>query len=49
LRDARQSNARGPHEIGAQVIGPMFADRTTLRFAELVERDFGGFTPPPLD
>ncbi|MDT7685007.1 MAG: amidase [Pseudonocardiales bacterium] len=35
--------------IGAQVIGPMFSDRTTLRFAELVERDFGGFTPPPLD
>jgi amidase len=35
--------------IGAQVIGPMFFDRTPLRFAELVERDFGGFTPPPLD
>jgi len=27
----------------------MFSDRTTLRFAEFVERDFGGFTPPPLD
>ena len=35
--------------IGAQVIGPMYEDRTPLRFAELVEREFGGFSPPPLD
>ena len=35
--------------IGAQVIGPMFEDRTPIRFAELVEHEFGGFTPPPLD
>ena len=35
--------------IGAQAIGPMYGDRTTIRFAELVEREFGGFTPPPLD
>lgn len=35
--------------IGVQAIGPMFEDRTTIRFAELAERDFGGFTPPPLD
>jgi amidase len=34
--------------IGAQAIGPMFGDRTTIRFAELAEREFGGFTPPPL-
>lgn len=34
--------------IGAQVVGPAFEDRTPLRFAELLEREFGGFTPPPL-
>ncbi|MBO0849912.1 MAG: amidase [Pseudonocardia sp.] len=34
--------------IGVQAIGPMFEDRTTLRFAELAERLVGGFTPPPL-
>jgi amidase len=35
--------------IGVQAIGAMYADRTTIRFAELAEREFGGFTPPPLD
>jgi amidase len=35
--------------IGAQVIGPMYEDRTTLRFAALVERELGGFIPPPLN
>jgi amidase len=34
--------------IGVQAIGPMYGDRTTIRFAELAEREFGGFTPPPL-
>jgi amidase len=34
--------------IGVQAIGPMYGDRTTLRFSELAEREFGGFTPPPL-
>ncbi|WP_433288223.1 amidase [Pseudonocardia sp. CA-142604] len=33
--------------IGVQLVGPMFEDRTPLRFAELLEREFGGFTPPP--
>ena len=33
--------------IGVQLIGPMFEDRTPLRFAELLEREFGGFIPPP--
>ena len=33
--------------IGVQAIGPMYEDRTTLAFAELTEREFGGFTPPP--
>jgi len=34
--------------IGVQAIGPAYGDRTTIRFAELVERELGGFTPPPL-
>jgi amidase len=34
--------------IGAQIIGPYLEDRTTIAFAELLEREFGGFVPPPL-
>jgi amidase len=33
--------------IGAQIIGPYLEDRTPLRLAELIEREFGGFVPPP--
>jgi amidase len=33
--------------IGVQLIGPLFEDYTPIRFAELLEREFGGFTPPP--
>ena len=33
--------------IGLQAIGPYLEDRTPLRFAELVAREFGGFTRPP--
>jgi amidase len=33
--------------IGVQIIGPYFEDRTPLRFAELIEREFGGFVAPP--
>lgn len=33
--------------IGMQIMGPVLEDRTTLRFAELIEQEFGGFTPPP--
>ena len=33
--------------IGAQIIGPYLEDRTTIGFAELVEREFGGFVSPP--
>ncbi len=32
---------------GLQVIGPYLEDRTTLAFAALAEREFGGFRPPP--
>jgi amidase len=32
--------------IGVQIIGPYLEDRTTIAFAALMEREFGGFTPP---
>jgi amidase len=34
--------------IGVQIIGPWLEDRTPLKLAELIEREFGGFVPPPL-
>jgi amidase len=33
--------------IGLQAIGPYLEDRTPLRFAQLLEREIGGFVPPP--
>ncbi|WP_407112769.1 amidase [Bradyrhizobium sp. LMG 9283] len=33
--------------IGVQIIGPYLEDRTTIALAELLEREFGGFVPPP--
>jgi amidase len=33
--------------IGVQIVGPYLEDRTTIVFAELIEREFGGFAPPP--
>jgi amidase len=33
--------------IGMQIIGNYLEDRTTIAFAGLVERELGGFTPPP--
>jgi amidase len=33
--------------IGAQIIGPYLEDRTTIAFAGLIEREFGGFRAPP--
>lgn len=38
---------RGGLPIGLQAIGPYLEDRTPVRFAALVAREFGGFTPPP--
>ncbi len=32
--------------VGVQIIGAYLGDRTTIRFAELLEREFGGFIPP---
>lgn len=33
--------------IGVQIVGGFLDDKTTIKFAELIEREFGGFTPPP--
>jgi amidase len=33
--------------IGVQIMGPFLEDRTTIAFAGLIEREFGGFAPPP--
>jgi amidase len=33
--------------IGAQIIGGYLEDRTTIAFAGLIEREFGGFVAPP--
>jgi amidase len=33
--------------IGVQIIGPYLEDRTPIAFAGLIEREFGGFVPPP--
>jgi amidase len=32
--------------IGVQIIGGFLEDRTTIAFAGMIEREFGGFTPP---
>jgi amidase len=34
--------------IGVQIIGGFLQDRTTIAFAGMIEREFGGFTPPPM-
>jgi amidase len=33
--------------IGVQIIGSYLEDRTTIAFAAMIEREFGGFVPPP--
>ena len=33
--------------IGLQAVGPYLEDRTPIRFAALVAREFGGFRQPP--
>lgn len=33
--------------IGVQIVGPYLEDRTTIAFAEFLEREFGGFVAPP--
>ena len=33
--------------IGLQAVGPEFDDLRTIRFARLLEQEFGGFQAPP--
>lgn len=33
--------------VGVQIVGPQWADLTCIAFAKMLEKDFGGFTPPP--
>jgi amidase len=33
--------------VGVQIIDGYLDDRTTIAFAGLIEREIGGFTPPP--
>jgi amidase len=33
--------------IGVQIVGGFLEDKTTLKFGELIEQEFGGFVPPP--
>jgi len=34
--------------VGVQIVGAWLEDRTPLKLAELIEREFGGFKPPPM-
>jgi amidase len=34
--------------VGVQIVGPWLEDRTPLKLAELIEREFGGFVPAPM-
>jgi amidase len=34
--------------VGVQIVGPYLEDRTPLKLAELIEREFGGFVPPKM-
>ena len=33
--------------VGVQIVGPQYGDRSCLRFARLLERDYRAFVPPP--
>jgi len=33
---------------GVQIVGPYLGDRTTLKFAQLLDQALGGFMPPPI-
>jgi amidase len=34
--------------VGVQIVGPWLEDRTALKLAELIDREFGGFVPPKM-
>ena len=33
--------------VGVQIVGPQYGDRSTIHFAGLIEKGYGGFVPPP--
>jgi amidase len=33
--------------VGVQIVGPQYEDLTCIRFAQLLEREYRGFAPPP--
>jgi amidase len=33
--------------VGMQIVGPLYADRTRIKFAQLLEREYYGFVAPP--
>lgn len=33
--------------VGVQIVAPQYGDRSAIRFAELIERDYQPFAPPP--
>jgi amidase len=33
--------------LGVQIVGPQYGDLTTIRFAQLIEREYYAFVPPP--
>ena len=33
--------------LSVQIVGPQFSDLSTIRFAQLIEREYYAFAPPP--
>ena len=33
--------------VGVQIVGPQYGDLTCIEFAKMLEKEFGGFVPPP--
>lgn len=33
--------------VGVQIVGPQYSDHSCIAFAELIGREWGGFSPPP--
>ena len=48
LGHSGQSFSSQGSPVGVQIVGPWLEDRTPLKLAELIEREFGGFVPPPM-
>jgi amidase len=33
--------------VGVQIVGPQYGDLTCIRLAQLLEKEYQGFQPPP--